>query len=142
MGRTFDPSPTIAITMKTQIHSGRQKALIELFEDRAPRTTQKILDLLPITVPLCHAKFAGDELMFMIPSVIEPEFFKPSIEPGDILYYPIQQTICLFFGDHIVPFGQGPFNAIGKITEGTADLEQLADLIAQKGFQWAQFTKC
>ncbi|MHC4445959.1 MAG: cyclophilin-like fold protein [Planctomycetota bacterium] len=127
--------------MKTQISSGKQKAVIELFEDRAPRTTQKILDLLPITVPLCHAKFAGDELMFMIPAVIEPEFFKSTIESGDVLYYPIQQTICIFFGDHIVPFGQGPFNAIGRIAEGTADLEQLAELIAHKGFQWAQFTK-
>ncbi len=128
--------------MKTQIRSGKQKAVIELFEDRAPRTTKKILALLPITVPLCHAKFAGDELMFMIPMVIEPEFFKPSIEPGDVLYYHIQQTICLFFGDHIVPFGQGPFNAIGRIAAGNADLEQLADLIARQGFQWTQFTKC
>jgi hypothetical protein len=79
--------------------------------------------------------------MFMIPAVIEPEFFKASIEPGDVLYYPIQQTICLFFGDHIVPFGQGPFNTIGRIAEGNADLGQLADLIANEGFQWAQFTK-
>ena len=127
--------------MKTQIRSGKLKAAIELFEDHAPRTAQKIWRLLPITVPLCHAKFAGDELMFMIPAVIEPECFKPSIEPGDVLYYPIQQTICLFFGDHIVPFGQGPFNSIGKIVEGMADLAQLAELIAHEGFQWAQFTK-
>ena len=77
----------------------------------------------------------------MIPAVIEPEFFKASIESGDVLYYPIQQTICLFFGDHIVPFGQGPFNTIGRIAAGNADLEQLADLIVLKGFQWAQFTK-
>jgi hypothetical protein len=141
MGRTFDPSPEIAMTMKTQIRSGKQKAIIELFEDRAPRTAQKIQQLLPITVPLCHAKFAGDELMFMIPAVIEPEFFKPSIEAGDVLYYPIQQTICLFFSDHIVPFGQGPFNTIGRIASGSTDLEQLANLIAREGFQWAQFTK-
>jgi len=116
-------------------------AVIELFEDHAPRTAQKISRLLPITVPLCHAKFAGDELMFMIPAVIEPEFFKPSIEAGDVLYYPIQQTICLFFSDHILPFGQGPFNTIGKIVEGMTDLAQLAEFIAQEGFQWAQFTK-
>jgi hypothetical protein len=40
-----------------------------------------------------------------------------------------------------VPFGSGPFNAIGKIVEGAADLKQLAELIAHKGFQWAQFAK-
>ena len=142
MGRIFDPSPIIDIAMKTRIRSGKHEAVIELFEDRAPETTQKIRQLLPITVPLCHAKFAGNELMFMIPAVIEPEFFKPSIEPGDVLYYPIQQTICLFFGDHIVPFGQGPFNTIGRIDSGNADLQQLADLIANEGFQWAQFSEC
>ena len=125
--------------MKAQIRSGKQKAVIELLKDRAPRTAQKIWRLLPIRVPLYHAKFAGDELMFMIPAVIEPEFSKPSIEPGDVLYYPIQQTICLFFGEHIVPFGRGPFNAIGKIADGIADLAQLAEIITCEGFQWAQF---
>jgi hypothetical protein len=139
MGRFFDPTPFIAIKMKTEIRSGKQKAAIELFEDRAPRAAQKISRLLPITVPLCHAKFAGDELMFMIPAVIEPEFLKTSIEPGDVLYYPIQQTVCLFFGEHIVPFGQGPFNAIGRIVEGASDLAQLAELIVHEGFQLAQF---
>jgi hypothetical protein len=127
--------------MKTQIHSGKLKATIELFEDRVPQTVQKIRPLLPITVPLCHAKFAGDELMFMIPAVIETENFKSSIETGDVLYYPIQQTICLFFGDHIVPFGQGPFNAIGRIADGRADLKQLAETIVRQGFQWARFTQ-
>ena len=127
--------------MKTRIRSGKQKAVIELFEDRAPRTAKKIGRLLPIEVPLCHAKFAGDEIMFMIPAVIDPEFYKSSIEPGDVLYYPIQQTICLFFSDHIVPFAQGPFNVIGHIIEGTADLKQLAERIIGEGFQWGQFSK-
>lgn len=127
--------------MITQIRSGKLKATIELFEDRVPQAVQRIRPLLPTAVPLCHAKFAGDELMFMIPAVIEPENFKSSIESGDVLYYPIQQTICLFYGDHIVPFGQGPFNAIGRIVDGRADLEQLAETIVRQGFQWAQFSQ-
>ncbi|MGD2097805.1 MAG: cyclophilin-like fold protein [Desulfobacterales bacterium] len=127
--------------MITQIRSGKLKATIELFGDRVPQTVQRIRALLPSTVPLCHAKFAGDELMFMIPAVIEPEKFKSSIETGDVLYYPIQQTICLFFGDDIVPFGQGPFNAVGRIVDGKADLEHLADIIVRQGFQWAQFSQ-
>ncbi|MDX1708031.1 MAG: cyclophilin-like fold protein [Desulfobacterales bacterium] len=127
--------------MKTRIRSGKQKAVIELFEDRAPRAAKKIGRLLPIEVPLCHAKFAGDEIMFMIPAVIDPEFYKSTIEPGDVLYYPIQQTICLFFSDHIVEFAQGPFNVIGHIIEGKADLTQLAERIICEGFQWGQFSK-
>jgi hypothetical protein len=58
-----------------------------------------------------------------------------------VLYYPIQQTICLFFGDHIVPFGQGPFNAVGRIVDGSADLRQLAKTIVRQGFQWARFSQ-
>jgi hypothetical protein len=126
---------------KTLLSIGKHNAGIELFEDRAPQATLQIWNLLPIQVPLCHAKFAGDELMFMIPAVMEPEFFKETIEAADVLYYPIQQTICLFYGKNIVPFGSGPFNAIGRITEGLADLAQLAELIIQKGFQWAHLTK-
>lgn len=141
MAPGFSAPPANAMTMKAQLRIGKQKATIELFENRAPRTAQKIRHLLPIAVPLCHAKFAGDELMFMIPAVMEPEFLKASIEPRDVLYYPIQQTICLFFGEHIVPFGEGPFNVIGKIVDGVADLRRLAELIAREGFQWAQFSK-
>ena len=127
--------------MKTQIHIGKHRASIEFFADRVPKTVQKIRPLLPTTVPLCHAKFAGDELMFMIPAVIDPEYLKSSIETGDVLYYPIQQTICLFFGDTIVPFGRGPFNAVGRIVDGSADLRQLAKTIVHQGFQWARFTQ-
>ena len=79
--------------------------------------------------------------MFMIPAVVEPENFKSSIATGDVLYYPIQQTICLFFGDHIVRFGQGPFNTIGRIVDGKADLKQLGEIIVREGFQWARFSQ-
>jgi hypothetical protein len=126
---------------KVELRIRDQKAVIELFQDQAPLSCEKIWRLLPIRGPLCHAKFAGDELMFMIPAVMEPEFFKETIETGDVLYYPVQQTICLFYGKNIVPFGAGPFNAIGRITEGLANLAQLAKLITQKGFQWAQLSK-
>ncbi|UCD82693.1 MAG: DUF3830 family protein [Desulfobacterales bacterium] len=117
---------------------GPYQATIELFEDRAPRTVAKIWQLLPLDVPLSHAKFAGDELMFMIPLVLEPEWFKQTIETADVLYYPIQQTVCLFFGSKIVPFGAGPFNAIGRISAGLADLTTVAELIRQEGFQKAR----
>lgn len=126
---------------KAELKVGNLKGVIEFFEDRAPVTTEKIWRLLPLEVPLCHAKFAGDELMFMVPGVIDAEYAKESIEVGDILYYPVQQTICMFYGEHIVPFGSGPYNAIGKIIDGYKDLTRVAELITQQGFQWAQFTK-
>ena len=121
--------------------TGRHRAVIELFDDRAPLGTEKIWSLLPMTVPLHHAKFAGDELIFMIPTIIETEYTKKSIDIGDVLYYPIQQTICLFFGEQIVPFGSGPFNTIGKIADGFEDLKRMRELILQEGFQRAQFDR-
>ena len=38
-----------------------------------------------------------------------------------------------------MPFGQGPFNVIGRIVDGWADLEQIAETIVRQGFQWARF---
>jgi hypothetical protein len=129
------------MTKRAELKIGNRSAVIELFEDQAPQAVVKIWNLLPIDVPLFHAKFAGDELIFMVPLVLESEFFKEKIESGDVLYYPIQQTICLFFGDHIVPFGPGPFNAIGRIIDGFMDLAYVAELIRKKGFHQAHFAR-
>jgi len=124
---------------RAALQVGPYQAIIELFEDRAPRTVSKIWQLLPLEVPLSHAKFAGDELMFMIPRVLEPEWFKQTIEPADVFYYPVQQTVCLFFGQKILPFGAGPFNAIGRISDGLSDLAIVAGLIRQKKIQKARW---
>jgi hypothetical protein len=126
------------MSKRAALQIGPYQAIIELFEDRAPKTVANIWQLLPMEVPLSHAKFAGDELMFVIPRVLEPEWFKQTIEPADVFYYPIQQTVCLFFGQTILPFGTGPFNAIGRISDGLADLATVAGLIRQKSFQKAR----
>lgn len=118
---------------------GDRKATLELFDDLALQTTDGILRLLPLDVPMCHAKFAGDEVMFMIPAVFEAEYLKDSLEMGDVLYYPIQQTICLFFGDDIVPFSSGPFPFIGKIAQGFNELHEAAEQIHKEGFNWIRF---
>jgi hypothetical protein len=124
---------------ETEISVGDRRATIELFDDLAPQTVEQIMKLLPIHVPLCHAKFAGDELMFMIPLVTEAECSKENLEEGDVLYYPIQQTLCLFFSENIQPFGSGPFNTIGRITDGLENLKDLAQTIVRDGFQWADY---
>ena len=126
---------------KAVLKTGRYRAVIELFDDLTPLGVEKIWNLLPMTVPLNHAKFAGDELMFMVPAIIETKYTKRSIDVGDVLFYPIQQTICLFFGEQIMPFGSGPFNTIGRIIDGYDDLRSMADLILIEGVQIAQFDR-
>ncbi len=124
-----------------EIKLGNRRATIEFLEDQAPKSVEKIWELLPLEIPLCHAKFAGDELMFMIPLVMDAEAAKDKLESGDIVYYPIQQTLCLFFSDSIRQFGSGPINIVARITDGFEDLKEMAQDILRDGFQWAEFTK-
>ena len=124
-----------------EIKLGNRRATIEFLEDQAPKSVEKIWELLPLEIPLCHAKFAGDELMFMIPLVMDAEAAKDKLECGDIVYYPIQQTLCLFFSDSIRQFGSGPINIVARITDGFEDLKEMAQDILRDGFQWAEFTK-
>ena len=59
-----------------------------------------------------HAKFAGEELIVMVPFFSEPENEIFAVEPGDIGYYPGRQTICIFYGD------TEPFGARERVREG------------------------
>jgi len=74
-----------------------------LLEEQAPRICRAFQHCLPLESFAVHAKFAGDELIVMVPFVAEAENEVGSVVPGDIGYYPSRQTLCLFYGD-ITPF--------------------------------------
>jgi hypothetical protein len=109
---------------QAEISLGNRRATIEFLEAKAPQSVEKIWNLLPLEIPLHHAKFAGDELMFMIPLVMEAEQSKDRLESEDIVYYPIQQTLCLFFSERIQPFGSGSINAVARIAQGFKDSKE------------------
>ncbi len=77
----------------------------ELLEQEAPRLAQRFWDCLPTVSFGVHAKFAGQEMIVMVPFFAEPEHEILEVKPGDIGYYPGRQTICIFYGD-TMPFGQ------------------------------------
>ncbi len=109
MGRSFE------------ILSGNQRVVATLLEREAPNVTRAFCEHLPCESFSVHAKFAGDELIVMVPFFCEPENEIFAVQPGDIGYYPGRQTICIFYGD-TEPFGE--VSVFAKVTEGLDTLKQ------------------
>src|SRR4030042_3036280 len=105
---------------EVKVSLGDQICTMRLLLDKAPRLCQSFSSLLPITSFAIHAKFAGDEFYFMVPELWEAENVVSSVEPGDVVYYPDRQTVCIFYGE-IVPFGAA--GLFGKIVDGLAGLK-------------------
>ena len=82
---------------------GGRPVRIVLLEGDAPKICSAFRASLPLDSFAVHAKFAGEELIAMLPFYEGPENEVPSVEPGDIGYYPARQTLCLFYGE-IMPF--------------------------------------
>ena len=82
---------------------GGRPVRIVLLEGDAPKICSAFRACLPLDSFAVHAKFAGEELIAMLPFYEGPENEVPSVEPGDIGYYPARQTLCLFYGE-IMPF--------------------------------------
>ena len=88
-----------------EIVVGNQRARCELLDTEAPRVAERFALSLPVDSFAVHAKFAGDELIVMVPFFEDPENEIFWVKPGDVGYYPGRQTICLFYGP-TEPFGQ------------------------------------
>jgi len=72
--------------------------------DKTPNICRLLLSRLPVITSAVHAKFAGDEIITMVPFYADPENEILNVTAGDIGYYPGRQTFCLFYGD-VKPFG-------------------------------------
>lgn len=88
---------------RVKIRIGDQTALATLLEKDAPWTCDTIWNALPVRGELHHAKFAGEEVMFIVPLVFSPQGEEKqtpiaAVEPGSILYWPNRQLIAIFYG--------------------------------------------
>jgi hypothetical protein len=90
-------------TQRFELTIGDHRVRAELLDDRAPRICGAFRACLPLDSFAVHAKFAGEELIVMVPFVAADENPATSVAPGDIGYYPSRQTLCLFYGQ-IMPF--------------------------------------
>lgn len=108
------------------INIGGTQAIAELLEQEAPVIASHMWDSLPIDSFSTHAKFAGRELIVMVPFYAEPENEILNVQPGDIGYYPGRQTICIFYGD-TMPFGKVSLFAriVGRLDDLHATSERL-----------------
>ncbi len=104
------------------LHIGEHTCRLELLRDRAPRTCDALSALLPVASHLVPAKFAGDEVYFMVPGTWPAENLVSSVNPGDVGYYPDRQTVCIFYGT-IVPFGS--VGVFARVSEGLEHLRSM-----------------
>ncbi|HVB59661.1 MAG TPA: cyclophilin-like fold protein [Ktedonobacteraceae bacterium] len=112
------------------LNIGGTKAVAELLEQEAPTITRCIWDSLPVDSFSVHAKFAGQEMIVMVPFYAEPENEILDVQPGDIGYYPGRQTICIFYGD-TTPFGY--VSVFARVVERLDDLRATGDRVLSAG---------
>jgi len=106
------------------------RAIAELLEQEAPILSRRIWEILPLGSFSVHAKFAGQEMIVMVPFYSEPENELLDVKPGDIGYYPGRQTICIFYGD-TKPFGY--VSVFARIVEQLDDLRATGDRLLRAG---------
>src|SRR5229473_7304308 len=112
------------------IDIGGTRAIAELLEQEAPMLSRCFWDSLPVDGFSVHAKFAGQEMIVMVPFYAEPENEILDVTPGDIGYYPGRQTICIFYGD-TQPFGY--VSVFARIVERLDDLRATGDRLLRTG---------
>ena len=112
------------------IDVGGTQVVAELLEREAPAISQSMWEHLPLESFSVHAKFAGHELIVMVPFYAEPENEILDVIPGDIGYYPGRQTICIFYGD-TQPFGF--VSVFARIVDGLDDLRAAGERVLDTG---------
>lgn len=106
------------------------RVVAELLEREAPVLSQCMWENLPVESFSVHAKFAGRELIVMVPFYAEAENEILNVQPGDVAYYPGRQTICIFYGD-TQPFGH--VSVFARIVERLDDLKATGDRLIRAG---------
>lgn len=91
----------------------------ELIRFLAPRTVEAILRKLPVEG---RANVWKEEVYFEIPVKMGNEKAKKIVEKGMMAYWPLGNSICIFFGE-TQPYS--PVNVIGKIDKNLELFEKV-----------------
>ncbi len=91
----------------------------EIVRIRSPRTADAILRNLPIEG---MAALWQQEVYFDIPVKMGTEKAFPTVEKGDLAYWPMGSAFCIFWGE-TQPYS--PVNVIGKVTKNLELFEQV-----------------
>jgi hypothetical protein len=102
------------------VEIGDDEYLVELDTETAPRTVAAVLDALPFQ---SNVRKWGDEIYFEAPVDAGPENAVPTVQKGDVAFWPSGNCLCLFYGktpmseteDEIVP--ASPVNPVGHMDD-------------------------
>jgi hypothetical protein len=109
---------------------GGRSVTAELLTAEAPNVARAFAESLPNKAFSVHAKFAGEELIVMVPFTADPENEIFDVKPGDIGFYPGRQTICIFYGK-TRPFGH--VSVFARVTAGLGTLKAVGRTILARG---------
>lgn len=115
-------------TDRVRLDIGGRSCVMRLLTGAAPGLSRQFASRLPIASFVSHAKFAGEEVFFMVPFLAPAENLVAAVEPGDVGYYPDRQTVCIFYG-RVVPFGR--VGVFGRIEAGLEALEEVGPRLWQ-----------
>ena len=90
----------------------------ELVRHLAPRTVDAIAKTLPIEG---RAALWKEEVYFEIPVRMGDEKAKPNVEKGAIAFWPMGNSLCIFYGS-TQPYS--PVNIVGEITSNLTIFSQ------------------
>jgi hypothetical protein len=114
-------------TMKITI--GNITARAELLEKEAPVTCARMKQAMPIEGMLTSAKICDNEVLFSVPFFIDldQEENERLVVPGDIGFWNVPQTICIFYDE---PKGVlGPMGIWARIIENLEGFKREANKV-------------
>lgn len=91
---------------------GDERVKAKLLWDKAPQTCALIEKHAPLEGRLNHAKVCDNEVFFQVPFFLDEKENPVWPVAGDIGYWPVRQTVCIWYGD-MKPLG--PTNLFAKI---------------------------
>lgn len=115
---------------RIEVMLGGERGIVEMLEDKAPRTCEHVWQHLPVESFCIHAKFAGSELIVMAPYYLDTDENTQESVMGDVAYYPGRQTLCMWYGP-AAALGKAP--TFGRIVEGIDALARAGARILREG---------
>lgn len=89
---------------KLKIRIGEVEVKAKLLFDKAPNLI-KMLESLPLEGNLTHAKICDNEVILQVPGIMTESENIVLPQAGDIGYWDLRQTICIWYDD-MKPLGQ------------------------------------
>ncbi len=103
---------------------GGEVGLADLFDDVAPKTAEAVWQALPIRTAIFHANFSGEEVAFSTFGLMwERENQSYQTQPGDLGYFLIGPSICVYYG---AVRTISPGNVFGRIVTNLPRIQEMA----------------